>query len=186
MYIEAVRMEPFSLAYVRDHLKTQKMCNKVVRDKLYMMLFVPDHLKTMEMCNEITRTMLDVFYCIPDRHKTQDMCIKSVEVDPSFLELVPDNFKTQKMCDKAMKKGAFSSRFVPDWFVTQQQVKLWNDDSKYHDDDKLIKWHDGYKKRKAQKAKIEEELMSISWHPSRWWDWCVSEDEKKETEKLWK
>ena len=24
--------------------------------------------------------------------------------------------------------------------------------------------------------------MPIAWHPSRWWDWRVSEDEKKETE----
>ena len=22
--------------------------------------------------------------------------------------------------------------------------------------------------------------MSAAWHPKRWWDWCVSEDEKKE------
>ena len=25
-----------------------------------------------------------------------------------------------------------------------------------------------------------EELMAIAWHPKRWWDWCLSEDEKKE------
>ena len=24
--------------------------------------------------------------------------------------------------------------------------------------------------------------MRIAWNPSRWWDWCVPEDEKKETE----
>ena len=42
------------------------------------------------------------------------------------------------------------------------------------------------KKRKAQKAKIKEELLPIAWHPLRWWDWCVPEDEKRETEKLWK
>ena len=33
--------------------------------------------------------------------------------------------------------------------------------------------------------------MPIAWHPSRWWDCCVSEDEKKETDpmfikELWK
>ena len=42
------------------------------------------------------------------------------------------------------------------------------------------------KNRKAQKAKIKEELLPIAWHPLRWWDWCVPEDEKRETEKLWK
>ena len=31
----------------------------------------------------------------------------------------------------------------------------------------------------------EEELMPITCHPSGWGDWCVSEDEKKETETLW-
>ena len=73
-------------------------------------------------------------------------------------------------------------RYVPNRFVTQQQVKLRDD---YCIDDRLIKWYDGYKKRKAQKAQIEEELMPTAWHPSRWWDWCVPEDKKKETEKLW-
>ena len=52
-------------------------------------------------------------------------------------------------------------------------------------DDKLIEWFDGYQKRKAQKAKIKEELSPIVWYPSKWWDWCISEDEKKEAEKLW-
>ena len=71
--------------------------------------------------------------------------------------------------------------YVPDWFVTQQQVKLWHDDDDY--DEIMIRWYDGYKKWKAQKAKIKEELMPIIWDQSRWWDWCVSEDEKK-TEKF--
>ena len=50
----------------------------------------------------------------------------------------------------------------------------------------LIKWYDGYQKRKTQKSKIKKELAPTAWHPSRWWDWCMSENEKKETEKLWK
>ena len=40
-------------------------------------------------------------------------------------------------------------------------------------------------KGKTQNAKVKEDLLSIAWHPSRWWDWCVPNDEKKETEKLW-
>ena len=69
--------------------------------------------------------------------------------------------------------------------MTQQQVKyLWDDDDWYNN--KLINWYDGYKKRKAQKAKITAELMFIAWHPSRWWDWCVPNDEKQDSEKLWR
>ena len=37
-----------------------------------------------------------------------------------------------------------------------------------------------------KKAPIEKELLPIAWHPLRYWDWCMSEDEKQETEKLWK
>ena len=36
------------------------------------------------------------------------------------------------------------------------------------------------------KKQIEEELMRIACHLSHWLDWCMSEDEKKQTEKLWK
>ena len=46
--------------------------------------------------------------------------------------------------------------------MRQHQVKLWHDDNDYCDNGRLVKWYDGYKKRKAQKAKIEEELMPIA------------------------
>ena len=26
--------------------------------------------------------------------------------------------------------------------------------------------------------------MQVVWHPSRWWDWCLSEDEKKEIDPI--
>ena len=109
------------------------------------------------------------------------MCKKAVEVDPSFLRLVPDHFKTQEVCDKAVRDDSSSLQYVPDWFVTREGVYMWYDDSKYHDDDddKSFKWYNNYKKRKAQKAKIYEELLPIAWHPLRWWDWCMSEDEKR-------
>ena len=39
----------------------------------------------------------------------------------------------------------------------------------------------------ALKKKISEELMPIAWHPERWWNFCMSEDEKKRnrTEFYW-
>ena len=55
-----------------------------------------------------------------------------------------------------------------------------------YDDYWVIKWHnkESHQKRKAQKPQIKKELMHIAWHPSRWRDWCMSEDEKRETEKI--
>ena len=26
----------------------------------------------------------------------------------------------------------------------------------------------------------KEVLMPVTWHPAKWWDWCLSEDQKKE------
>ena len=96
------------------------------------------------------------------------------------------------MCNKAVRNHFFSLEYISDWFVTQQQVKIWHDDDEYHDDDddedddRLIKQYDGYQKRKAQKAQIKEKPLPIACHPSRWRDWCMSKDEKKQTAKLWK
>ena len=33
---------------------------------------------------------------------------------------------------------------------------------------------------KHLKKESNEELMPVAWHPNRWWDCCLSEDEKKE------
>ena len=67
----------------------------------------------------------------------------------------------------------------------QKQLIIWHDDNEYCNDDELIEWYNGYKKRKAQKASIKEELITVAWHPSRYLDWCMSEDEKHGTENLW-
>ena len=73
-----------------------------------------------------------------------------------------DHFKTQDASERAVKIYSRALEFVPDWFVTQQQIRSWGDYDDYWDDnDKFFAWYDGYKKRKAQKAKIEE-LMPIA------------------------
>ena len=113
------------------------------------------------------------------------MSQRAVEKGPYTLNFVPDHFKTQGMCEKAVEKYPLILIFVPHWFATQGQVKVWHDRNYYYDNDEIIQWYDGYKKCKAKKAQIEKELMPIAWHPSRWWDWYVPKDEKKETEKLW-
>ena len=116
-----------------------------------------------------------------DDLKDQGICEWVVYKNPRMLEYVPDHFKTREMCDDVVMEDPLLLRHVPGLFVTQQQLPQCDD---YYHDNGYIKWYDGYQKRKAQKAKIKEELMPFSWHPSRWWDRCVPEEEKKETEKL--
>ena len=123
------------------------------------MLFVPDHFKTMETYNEIMRTM------------------------PEASHYIPDQFKAKEICEKAVRESLFSLQYFPDWFVAQsEQIKTGDD--YYYDDDEFIEWYEGYQKGMAQKAQTKEELLPIAQHPDRVMDWCMSEDEKKETEKL--
>ena len=145
------------------------MCQKAVKDEPVTLEYVQDHLKTEEICKEDVRR------------------------EPNTPRYVPDNLKTQGMCDQAVKDESFSLQFVPDRFITREWVDMWYDD--YYDDDgghwddadedKFFEWYDGYKKRKAQKASIKQELLPIAWHPSRYWDWCMSEDKKSDAERLW-
>ena len=66
--------------------------------------YIPDNiLKTQKMCNEIIRTIPFVFHLITDRFKTQEMCIRGVEADPWALRFDPDHLKTQKMCDDVVR-----------------------------------------------------------------------------------
>ena len=66
-----------------------------------------------------------------------------------------------------------------------QQVKMWHGNAYYCNDDRLIRWYEGHLKWKAKKAQSKKELIPITWHPSRWWDWCIPYDEKRDTAALW-
>ena len=63
---------------------------------------------------------------------------------------------------KTVEDDPSSLQYVPNWFVTQQQLDVWSDNDYWYHDDEIIEWCEGYKKRKAQKAKIKEELMPIA------------------------
>ena len=117
------------------------------------------------------------------------MCEKAFEKNPWSLMYIPNRYKTQGMCNEVAQKGLLLLEHVPDWFVLQCHLKLLDKCKGFCINylyDEIIKWQNGYQKRKTQKAKIKEELLPTAWHPLRYWNWCMSEDEKKETEKLWK
>ena len=102
------------------------------------------------------------------------MCDEAVRIEPRSFEFVPEHLKTQGMCIRVVKEGLWQLYSVPDWFAVLQEMCR-EDFDNY---DYLIGWRNAYKKRKAQEAQIKKELMPIAWHPSRWWNWCMSEDEK--------
>ena len=90
------------------------------------------------------------------------------------------------MCEKAVKKYLWLLKYVPDWLVTQQQITYLQQDGNndYCNDDELIEWYKSYQRCKAQEASIKRELLPIAWHPSRYWGWSLSGDEKKRNRKI--
>ena len=160
---------------ISGHLKTEETCDEAVRMEPYSLEFVPDHLKTEEMCKEAVHRDPYILRYVPDHLKTQEMCEEVIHVRPAAFFLIPDHFKTQEMCIRAVKVNPWQLYDVRDWFVILQEMQYEDFDD---DDDEIIKWHDGYKKRKVQKAKIKEELLPLVWYHDRVMDWCMSEEEK--------
>ena len=138
-----------------------------------MVEHVPDQYKTQEMCNEAVQRIPGVLRLVPDQYKTEEMCNEAVQRIPWVLRLVPEHLKTQEMCNEAVEKNPWMVEHVPDQFVTQKMCDEAVEKSP------CALWYKGYEQRKAQKAKIKEELMPVAWHPDRWWNWCVPEHEKK-------
>ena len=65
------------------------------------------------------------------------------------------------------------------------------EDTNFEEDDSriivhviLLAWRTKFEKSKGLKKELNKELMLVVWHPNRWWDWCVSEDGKKETDPM--
>ena len=73
----------------------------------------------------------------------------------------PIILKHKNNCEKAVKDDPSSLRFIPDWFVAQEQIDVLYDEGYRYHDYEMIEWGKGYKKRKAHKAKIKEELLHI-------------------------
>ena len=107
--------------------------------------------------------------------------------DLRMFKFVPERFKTQEMCQKTVEKDPWMLDYTPDKFVNTDLIKIWQRNVSiwciilgfgYNNRE----WHDRYIKRKAWKKNIKKELIPITWHPDRYWDWGVPEDEKKELE----
>ena len=143
---------------------------------------VPDHLKTQRVCIEVVEKYPWLLKYVPDHFKTEEMCTKALYDCLRLFGGVPDHLKTRKMCNEAVGGYLWLLEHIPGWFIIRQQIKIWYDDDYWHEDDGIIKWYQGYKKQKAQKAKIKEELLPIAWHPDRVMDCCMPGEEKR----LWK
>ena len=59
---------------------------------------------------------------------------------------------------------------------------IYLDDANFYEDDPraiihfiLLALHNKLKQRRSFKKEINKELMLVTWHPTRWWDWYMPE-----------
>ena len=125
------------------------------------------------------------------------MCDKAVDDCLAALKFVPDWFVTSKMIEKLFTalysdenilylnedSGNVTFCFNERGILSVNLNKINLDDINYDKKDliRLLAWHIKFEKCKELKKMLSEELMPIAWHPNRWWNYFVSEDEKKET-----
>ena len=48
----------------------------------------------------------------------------------------------------------------------------------------LLVWYIKFENREELKKELSEELRPVARHPNRWWDWCMSENEKEEIDPM--
>ena len=173
---------------------------------VYFFVFdsIPDQYKTQEICDiVISLYPFLIVYC-PDKNKTQKMCDEAVDDCLAALKLILDWFFTSKMLenlDNALHANDdilfYNEDFDKVTFIAYQKhilaadldkINLDNNFNEYDPDTiihiRLLAWCSKFKKCKALKKKINEELMPIVWHPKRSCNLCMSEDEKKEIESV--
>ena len=92
--------------------------------------------------------------------KTQEMCDKAVVL--AILYLIP------YLIDIRLKKRVIQTLTMLTLMMIILIKKVL----------RLMAWRNRFKKDKACK-KISKELMSVTQHSARWWNLCMSEDEKK-------
>ena len=142
-----------------------------------------------------------IVYC-PDKYKTPRICDEALDDSLAALKLIPHWFIRSKRIEKLYtalyaEENIFyfdedSDNVVfscNEMGILNTDLKNINLDDNFDEDDpdtiiliRLLAWHSKFEKRKALKKELNEELMEIAWHPKRCWNFCMSENEKKEIE----
>ena len=77
----------------------QEMCNEAIRIDSYSMAFVPDRFKTQKMGDKAIEIDPFTLWHVPDNLKMREMCIRAVEAGLGLLGHVSDLFVTQQQVD---------------------------------------------------------------------------------------
>ena len=160
MFDRVVSKNPFMLVYCRS--KTQKICNEAVDGCAEALKFIPDWFVTMKML-EMFHEMLEIFHHTNDEIIIFDEDFSKVTYFANGIGIVDvDVNKINFEHDKYFYENG------PEFIVLVR----------------LLDWCNKFENHKAFKKDLSKELMSVTWHPTRSWDWCLPLYEKKKNQLL--
>ena len=163
------------------------MCNETVHTYPCAIQIVRDWHKK---CDKAVDTCHFLFDSVPGWCKTQEICDKALDVCLPVLKIVHDWFVSNKMLEKLDTVVFFKDNIV---FVNvdSDHAKFFSDsknivviafhivsldDVNSDDDDpemiilvRFIALSNRHKQCKSCKEEISKKLMSVAWHPTRWW-----------------
>ena len=162
--------------YVSDRQKIQTMCDKAVSQYACMLTHCLDRYKTQKKCNEAVDDSLSALKSFLDWLVTS----KTIKELHSVLFTADDIF----FFDKVSGNATFSRDEISILGVYLNNIKI--DVINFDKDDRetivyfwVVTWHNRLKQHNAFKKHISKELIIVAWHPKRWWDWSMPEDEIK-------
>ena len=175
MYVKAFNNSFLALIYFLDWCKTQEMCGRIVSDGLFSIRYFPDQFKTEQMCNEALDDCLAALKFVPD------WLLKVKWLKTYYCFYADENIL---YFNEDSGNVIFSCNGMGILYIRLNNINV--DDINYdaYDPDtnilvRLLAWHIKFENCKALKKELNEELMEIAWHPKRCWNFCMSQDEKK-------
>ena len=148
------------------------------------------------MCDKVVSKEPIMFKYCPDRCKTEEMCDKAVGFYLLALKNVPDWFLTNKMIE-ILDNAVFSNEYIVFCDISTffsndiglnstnlNNIKLDNVNFDDYDHETInhvsLDIIDITNIRHVKK--MNEELVSVGWHPTKLLDWFVLKDKKKAIE----
>ena len=156
------------------------MCDKAVNTHPSTIKFVSECFMTRGMCNKA----INVFFVFDstDRYKTQEMCDRVVSRDSFLIVYCSGKYKT-----KTTALYADENTWVSKWVFLYIKILIILTLIKilmkmiliplFLSDAWLVILNS--KSAKHLKKKISGELMPVVSHPKKWWNFCMSEGDKK-------
>ena len=157
-------------------IKTQEMCDTVVSEDPSLIIYCLDKYKTQRMYDEAVDDCLAVLKFVFDWFVAGEMITKL------FISLYAD--ENILYFNEAFGDAVFNWNGMSILNIDLKNINLDNNFDEDNPDSIILirfcAWRNKFEKCKELKKELHEELMLVVWHPNRQWDWCMSEDEKKE------